>query len=503
MSRPAAAEADGLAATAAAALVTDSAGAPEPTDSAASSERSPKASSAKKRAKLERSGAKQKQRGAPTPGRCAFFLEKKRRYCSMRPGPGKRYCGVHECEAAAADGGAAPLRPRVPCPIDPSHTVFADQLTHHLKVCTLAKQQRAERQQPYFRAALNAGPALAAPAGAVCPVARTPLRPREDAPGFARRIEALYAAHVGSVRAVHLKAEECDGLLQRASTAGAEHATLRHLTQQASILGNMERVGILRPGGVGGGSGDGAAFVEFGAGRGMLSLAVREALPTAPLLLVERGVVRNKADRDLRKSAATAEFERVKIDIRDLDLRHAPLTERCGRCVAVSKHLCGVATDLTLRCLHNASGAGGAGGGGGAAPPDAAAPQAEPPRPVQVGGIAIALCCHHCMNWTDFVGRDFFAQAGLDAQAFEAIRTATSWCTESAGAKAGLSAEERALCGRRCKRLLDAGRLWWLREVAGMAAELVEYCEPQTSLENALLLAWPRAEPPEPATAVQ
>ena len=168
--------------------------------------------------------------------------------------------------------------------------------------------------------------------------------------------------------------------------------------------------------------------------------------------------------------------------------------------MAVSKHLCGVATDLTLRCLHNASGAG---GGGGAAPPGAAAPQAEPPRPVQVGGIAIALCCHHCMNWTDFVGRDFFAQAGLDAQAFEAIRTATSWCTESAGAKAGLSAEERALCGRRCKRLLDAGRLWWLREVAGMAAELVEYCEPQTSLENALLLAWPRAEPPEPATAVQ
>jgi hypothetical protein len=70
-----------------------------------------------------------------------------------------------------------------------------------------------------------------------------------------------------------------------------------------------------------------------------------------------------------------------------------------------------------------------------------------------------------------------------------------------------LSAAERAQTGRRCKRLLDAGRLWWLEQPVhtdassacaaaetglGMAAELVEYVDESTSLENCMLLAWPR-----------
>ena len=65
----------------------------------------------------------------------------------------------------------------------------------------------------------------------------------------------------------------------------------------------------------------------------------------------------------------------------------------------------------------------------------------------------------------------------------------------------------RAATGRRCKRLLDAGRLWWLRQPVGsdaggagteaepglgMDGELVEYVDEGTSLENCMLLAWPR-----------
>ena len=70
-----------------------------------------------------------------------------------------------------------------------------------------------------------------------------------------------------------------------------------------------------------------------------------------------------------------------------------------------------------------------------------------------------------------------------------------------------LSVAERTATGRRCKRLLDAGRRWWLEQHVdinasgasagaepglGMAAELVEYVDEGTSLENCVLLAWPR-----------
>ena len=135
---------------------------------------------------------------------------------------------------------------------------------------------------------------------------------------------------------------------------------------------------------------------------------------------------------------------------------------------------------------------------------------------------------------------------GIGQDGFEALRVATSWCTDRAqswntattgvscsveiankigrepeaqnyaGAQLpdpgcarlnGLSSAERAATGRRCKRLLDAGRLWWLKQPVGidaidgnsrgqsglgMAAELVEYVDEGTSLENCMLLAWPR-----------
>lgn len=32
---------------------------------------------------------------APLPGRCAYFVEKKKRYCKMVVGAGKAYCGEH------------------------------------------------------------------------------------------------------------------------------------------------------------------------------------------------------------------------------------------------------------------------------------------------------------------------------------------------------------------------------------------------------------------------
>lgn len=34
-------------------------------------------------------------RGSPIPGRCAYFVERKKRFCKMIPAPGRRFCGEH------------------------------------------------------------------------------------------------------------------------------------------------------------------------------------------------------------------------------------------------------------------------------------------------------------------------------------------------------------------------------------------------------------------------
>ena len=56
--------------------------------------------------------------------------------------------------------------------------------------------------------------------------------------------------------------------------------------------------------------------------------------------------------------------------------------ERRRRLVGLSKHLCGVATDLSLRCIKAYQGA--------------SVPGAR--TQASVGGVCIALCCHHLMT---------------------------------------------------------------------------------------------------------
>jgi tRNA:m4X modification enzyme len=212
--------------------------------------------------------------------------------------------------------------------------------------------------------------------------------------------------------------------------------------------------------------------------------------------------------------------------------------------VGLSKHLCGVATDLTLRCIVNS--------------------MASTPKALDALGVAIALCCHNGCEWDDYVGREYslplphkitaatddlrltactaqhaayatcspypalpvchcphavqfhmhhrhlrsrYLQStlGLGGERdFETLRGCTSWCTSgctktgvqpevTVGENNGVGAAEREATGRRCKRLLDAGRLDYVRRVMRMEAELVEYCAVTTSPENCLLLAW-RAE---------
>ena len=168
--------------------------------------------------------------------------------------------------------------------------------------------------------------------------------------------------------------------------------------------------------------------------------------------------------------------------------------ERRRRLVGLSKHLCGVATDLSLRCIKAYQGA--------------SVPGAR--TQASVGGVCIALCCHHLMTWQDYVGHEFLRELGCGEADFERLRRATSWATgcracrspaqaaaPAEGAAGGggggggvLSAGEKEEIGRCCKRLLDVGRLRFVQDQLGLEAELVSYAPRSVTPENALLLAW-------------
>ncbi|KUF89478.1 hypothetical protein AM588_10005044 [Phytophthora nicotianae] len=49
--------------------------------------------------------------------------------------------------------------------------------------------------------------------------------------------------------------------------------------------------------------------------------------------------------------------------------------------------------------------------------------------------------------------------------------------------------DDRAVLGRKCKRIIDAGRAAYLAQLQ-LKTRLVHYCDTKDSLENCLLVAW-------------
>ena len=55
---------------------------------------------------------------------------------------------------------------RVPCPVDPNHTVRASQLDRHIANCGSDRAMRSMKSQPYYKDNINSG---------TVPVEATPL----------------------------------------------------------------------------------------------------------------------------------------------------------------------------------------------------------------------------------------------------------------------------------------------------------------------------------------
>ncbi|XP_070816626.1 tRNA:m(4)X modification enzyme TRM13 homolog [Chaetodon trifascialis] len=455
---------------------------------------------------------------APLPGRCGFFVEKKKRFCKMIVGKGKVFCGEH----ATMEEGS---RRRITCPLDPKHTVSEDKLDKHLKRCN----SRDKPKPVFYVENINSGSAdgdETLQQVSLCEYSRTHLESLLDK--LKTAVTGLQCDVEDSILSHPVLQEE----LNDPSNGDSAH---KHLKQQSSILGHLEALGLLRRG---------RCFVEFGAGRGKLSHWIHEALKTRDhlktcsdlqLLLVERCCTRFKVDG--KHQDAGVQFERLQVDIQHLDLSKVPLIRHKKLpLVGVGKHLCGAATDLALRCLLET--------------PQPAKEETEPAQkrlktsepavpesvddpesadsaalpepgsgPGPVLGLALALCCHHRCEWRHYVGQQFFLQRGLGAAEFSAFCRMSSWATcglrptsqvlppmdptnrrgdddehepagETDAVKGFLSAGERQQVGRLCKRLIDGGRLHFLK-TKGLDSKLSAYVSSQVTLENVLLTAVP------------
>ena len=524
----------------------------------------------------------------PKPDRlqCEYFITKKNRQCGMTRRHDEKYCSEHlnllkkehgrQLHYIGATGtndnkGAR----RVPCPLDPNHTVWEYKLKTHLLKCTKGKNARMNDGKAYYIKGLNSGKAIDNVTSSGTSTSTSTYRQFLE-----QTIEILRRIQVESDDIVEFTIES--SFKQNDIMNGTRVQELdnpKHAIQQGSLIENMyEYIGrstgslISRGDPLGQ---DSVVVVEFGCGRAEFSRYLNQqvlyrlrdnnnnntpfqktktgssddSVDTPPLnltyVLIDRGTNRMKFDHKIRTDTielnrrgdqnlqtqrqVNLDIRRAKIDIRDLNLdplllpTNDPLEKSSTTkltCLAISKHLCGVATDLALRCIANSR-----------------------VLKSQLAGMCIAMCCRHACEPEDYINPQFVnslleryrAQENCDvppdrlsySDFFKCLAKICSWATSGRRAKIQddesmvtvslvgednddkdednkstsddkaasretkeiqMTVLERETLGLLARKIIDIGRLKWAQENLDGEAKLVHYVPQDVSLENVALL---------------
>ncbi|KAL9227662.1 hypothetical protein vseg_003324 [Gypsophila vaccaria] len=442
--------------------------------------------------------------------RCRYWVAKKNRFCANIPLHPSLFCGNHTTRSDVK---------WIPCPIDPSHTVLERNLQAHVTKCPLLKQSQTLSLEPFYRKGINGG---------------TPDSAHLHEPDASSHMKRTlvhsftppqFSALLSKIRAIHSSLSNhipfsyklplafdvwIKSLIQRKLPYQE-----KHVLQQASILGNLEDLGVFGSSAqvsskpqfsdpsLHSDESDISTVVEFGAGRGYLTQILADCYDISRVLLVERKSYKLKADRSLRQKEDLT-VERLRIDIEDLNL-NAVQSLRGKPYLAVGKHLCGPATDLTLRCClaQNYDRDNGT---------DKSVRQ-------NLRGIAVATCCHHLCQWKHYTNKRYLMKLDITKDEFHAITWFTSWAVdadhgsdladdgflqspvplgggdESPGDAKGvgnilrnMKPSDRAALGFMCKDVIDIGRWLWVKE-CGLETKLIKYVPSDISPENRLIVA--------------
>lgn len=407
--------------------------------------------------------------------RCATFLQRKQRYCRMRPIPPSPFCYAH-------DPGATDKGGRSPC----THcSALVAHMARHLKVCPAAARHRALVAAPYHRPGIN----LASPPSAEWTDRgddAEPAAPGPDAvPEPARALATdLHHEHASSFAPLYLPetaaAEPPEVEALRRWYDDVRNSVVRyeatHFRQNAAIAGL-----VLSPAlGPDAQSMSSAApvIVELGAGRAFTSLLLAQVLAArgqtpAAVVVVDTASPRRPADSELRsmERAGGPTFLRIRCDLLDLDISGIDaVREAAGDVYFVGKHVCGSALDMSLKAVARFA--------------------EERERAGAAGSVrfVLASCCRHRCDWSKTVSAAGVWEGwGVGGGGFSQLMKMASW---GAG---GTECAEDVATGRKVMELVDAARALWLRQERRCQARLVRYVDVDTSPENtAIVGCWGR-----------
>jgi tRNA:m4X modification enzyme len=126
--------------------------------------------------------------------------------------------------------------------------------------------------------------------------------------------------------------------------------------------------------------------------------------------------------------------------------------------IGVAKHLCGGATDLALTSMLTAKS--------------------------KVKGLSMATCCHHRCDTTTYVNLPFISELGIAPNQFNQFVVKANHAVST-----GDDVEKRTT-GLMVKRMLDLGRVLFVRESLKLDVDAIQYCNCATeSPESTLIIA--------------
>jgi tRNA:m4X modification enzyme len=431
------------------------------------------------------------------------------------------------------------LNSRIPCPMDGTHSIRFARLRQHLLVCPA----RNHGKQRWYKKAVNLPKEKKENDCADCN--KEELLPRKKL--SQKELETLRQALLSSM-AIICEAEQKEeeetprynstnetpplevlqppsltDYVRSAPTGKHNPESLKHRSQQASIVAHVEKLGAFSS------AGPPTSVIEFGAGSGFLSAAFRAAYSKetahAKFFLVDRqtpslrrgdkrivnikpvggdgdgdrigngdgdgsgsGSGDGGGDGTTETTINTVSCERVRCDLADLcldgllqekgtvkDMNNAKEHTHHHSIVGIGKHLCGEATDLSLRCFASRG-----------------------------SYLALAPCCYHRCRWETLCGRDILETAGLTRDIFQqALRLSPmDHNVENQDSIDGSRRADPALgngcdeSGRQLKReiaqtiikLVNFARNEWLSK-RGWSSRVVQYIQPSVTPQNLLLVA--------------